>query len=320
MPATPAGQDPSLPGIVASMRRHLDRGDPLAGYPDRLAALAASGQGLRGYLTGSLDAVLRLPGDDGAPRFVVVDYKTNWLGAWGLYGAAEPDAPDARRRAGRVRRAGRARGGGRSAGPSEPDALTAWHYRPEALVAAMQSAHYPLAGAAVSRGAAPVPALAAARLRARKASGWSSLPVSARHVRSGHAVRGRGALRGLLLAAPARARRRGLGPVRPGRAVTTASKDGSLAGPVRRAAGPARAWPAAPVQRRGRAGRRRRAGRASASGASWQNPTSRCCWPPRWRCVRCGSGRCAWTLRRFATRSRWTWPSPRTSKPCRGRR
>ncbi|NKU87630.1 AAA family ATPase, partial [Rhodococcus hoagii] len=31
---------------------------------------------LRGYLTGSIDAVLRLSGPDG-PRFVIVDYKTN---------------------------------------------------------------------------------------------------------------------------------------------------------------------------------------------------------------------------------------------------
>ena len=58
---------PPCRASLRSMRRHLDRGDPLAGYPDRLAALAASGQGLRGYLTGSLDAVLRLPGDDGRP-------------------------------------------------------------------------------------------------------------------------------------------------------------------------------------------------------------------------------------------------------------
>ena len=34
------------------------------------------GQPLRGYLTGSLDVVLRLPG----PRYLVADYKTNWLG------------------------------------------------------------------------------------------------------------------------------------------------------------------------------------------------------------------------------------------------
>ena len=37
---------------------------------------ASAGQPLRGYLTGSIDAVLRLPG----PAFAVVDYKTNWLG------------------------------------------------------------------------------------------------------------------------------------------------------------------------------------------------------------------------------------------------
>ena len=34
------------------------------------------GQVLRGYLSGSIDVVLRVPGD----RFVVVDYKTNKLG------------------------------------------------------------------------------------------------------------------------------------------------------------------------------------------------------------------------------------------------
>jgi exodeoxyribonuclease V beta subunit len=35
---------------------------------------------LRGFLTGSIDAVLRVPG----PRFVVVDYKTNRLGTGDL--------------------------------------------------------------------------------------------------------------------------------------------------------------------------------------------------------------------------------------------
>ena len=36
-------------------------------------------QSLRGYLTGSIDVVLRLD-VDGAQRFLTVDYKTNWLG------------------------------------------------------------------------------------------------------------------------------------------------------------------------------------------------------------------------------------------------
>ena len=62
---------------------------------------------LRGYLTGSLDLVIRTRAGPGADRFLVVDYKTNRL----------------------------------AAGDEE---LTAWHYRPEALAAEMQRAHYPL--------------------------------------------------------------------------------------------------------------------------------------------------------------------------------
>ena len=49
--------------------------DPLASYADRLTSKALGGQPLKGYLSGSVDAVLRI-GD----RYVVVDYKTNWLG------------------------------------------------------------------------------------------------------------------------------------------------------------------------------------------------------------------------------------------------
>jgi exodeoxyribonuclease V beta subunit len=91
--------------IARVLREHLPDGDPLAGYADRL-----SDEGLRqsvhGYLTGSLDLVLRLP-HAGAPRFAVIDYKTNWL-----------------------------------AGPEEP--LTLWHHRPEALVDEMLRRHYAL--------------------------------------------------------------------------------------------------------------------------------------------------------------------------------
>ena len=72
------------------------------GYADRLRDERLQ-RDLRGYLTGSIDAVLRLPGG----RFAIVDYKTNRLG-----------------------------------GPDEP--LTAWHYRPAALDAAMQDSHYGL--------------------------------------------------------------------------------------------------------------------------------------------------------------------------------
>jgi len=96
----------TLAAIAAAWREHLPDDDPLAGYAERLndPALRSS---VRGYLTGSLDVVVRLTGDAAAPRFVVLDYKTNWLG-----------------------------------GPDER--LTAWHHRPSALGAEMQHRHYGL--------------------------------------------------------------------------------------------------------------------------------------------------------------------------------
>ncbi|WP_308257732.1 UvrD-helicase domain-containing protein [Pseudonocardia lacus] len=99
------GTPVALDALVPLLRRHLPADDPLRDYPDALAELPD--QRLRGYLTGSIDAVLRLPGD----RFAIVDYKTNWLG---------PVGPD-----------GRA-------------PLTAGHYRPPRLAEAMIAAHYPL--------------------------------------------------------------------------------------------------------------------------------------------------------------------------------
>ena len=93
-----------LGDVAPLMRRHLPRTDPMYGYADRLASPEMSWQLLRGYLTGSLDAVLRLPG----PSYVIADYKTNWLGG----DDAEP--------------------------------LSAWHYRPAALQQAMTHSDYPL--------------------------------------------------------------------------------------------------------------------------------------------------------------------------------
>ncbi len=57
------------------LRAQLAKDDPMASYADRLTGPALGGQPLKGYLSGSVDAVLRV-GD----RYVVVDYKTNWLG------------------------------------------------------------------------------------------------------------------------------------------------------------------------------------------------------------------------------------------------
>nr|MDQ3643687.1 exodeoxyribonuclease V [Actinomycetota bacterium] len=55
---------------------HVPAGDPLSGYAERLRDPALRTE-LRGYLSGSLDLVLRISGH----RYAVVDYKTNWLGA-----------------------------------------------------------------------------------------------------------------------------------------------------------------------------------------------------------------------------------------------
>jgi exodeoxyribonuclease V beta subunit len=100
------GDDPSgrltLSAIAEVLRSELDPRDPMYEYATRLEdpALRAS---VRGFLTGSIDLVLRLAG----PRFAVVDFKTNWLGA-----------PD--------------------------DVLTLGHYRAAALAAEMNRAQYGL--------------------------------------------------------------------------------------------------------------------------------------------------------------------------------
>jgi exodeoxyribonuclease V beta subunit len=73
------GDDPSgqltLRAVAAALRTHLPGDDPLAGYAARLEDPALR-SAVRGFLTGSIDLVARLPG----PRFAIVDYKTNWLG------------------------------------------------------------------------------------------------------------------------------------------------------------------------------------------------------------------------------------------------
>jgi len=110
------GDGPPLAGNVTLANlglligRHLAPHDPLAAYPDRLQAPPLGAQPLRGYLAGSIDAVLRAPSERGT-RYVIVDYKTNWLGG---------------------------------AGPTGPAPLTALDYHPVAVAQAMMAAHYPL--------------------------------------------------------------------------------------------------------------------------------------------------------------------------------
>lgn len=70
----------TLADVGRLLAEHLPADDPLASYAQRLCDGALGVQSLKGYLTGSLDVVLRVDG-----RYLVVDYKTNWLG--------EPDRP-----------------------------------------------------------------------------------------------------------------------------------------------------------------------------------------------------------------------------------
>jgi exodeoxyribonuclease V beta subunit len=70
-----AAPDIRLTDVGTLLREHLPNDDPLASYAGRLTGAALGGQPLKGYLSGSVDAVLRI-----GERYVVVDYKTNWLG------------------------------------------------------------------------------------------------------------------------------------------------------------------------------------------------------------------------------------------------
>ncbi len=98
------GTPATVVDLAHLLRRHLPPDDVFAPYADQLAALGP--ERLQGYLTGSIDAVLRR-GRGADARYLVVDYKTNRL------------AP-------------------------VTESLTLWHYRPAALVEAMMRSHYPL--------------------------------------------------------------------------------------------------------------------------------------------------------------------------------
>ena len=105
-----------LGGASSSQRRRvadlarlfdsLDPSDPLQAYGRLLGESAAADQVLAGFLTGSIDVVAQVPGAE--PRYLVFDYKTNRV----------------------------------PAAPGQP--LTAGHYSPAAMTAAMSEAHYPL--------------------------------------------------------------------------------------------------------------------------------------------------------------------------------
>ncbi len=66
-----------LRDVAPLLRKHLNEDDPVRAWADALANPLLGEQDLRGYLTGSVDVVLRVDG-----RYLVVDYKTNWLGTF----------------------------------------------------------------------------------------------------------------------------------------------------------------------------------------------------------------------------------------------
>jgi exodeoxyribonuclease V beta subunit len=69
-----------LRDLATLLRAHLSASDPLAPFAELLDDPVLGDSALKGYLGGSIDAVLRIGG-----RYLVVDYKTNRLGS--------PDAP-----------------------------------------------------------------------------------------------------------------------------------------------------------------------------------------------------------------------------------
>jgi exodeoxyribonuclease V beta subunit len=80
--------------LAPLLRAELPRDDPLLPYAELVADPALTDTALTGYLTGSIDAVLRVDG-----HYVVVDYKTNRLGvpdtpltAWDYRGTALAEA------------------------------------------------------------------------------------------------------------------------------------------------------------------------------------------------------------------------------------
>ncbi|GAA4673271.1 UvrD-helicase domain-containing protein [Gordonia humi] len=73
MPLASTGGGFGLDQVGDLLAEHLPTDDPLADYADRVRTVSADR--FRGFLTGSIDSVLRTP--DG--RYTVVDYKTNRL-------------------------------------------------------------------------------------------------------------------------------------------------------------------------------------------------------------------------------------------------
>jgi exodeoxyribonuclease V beta subunit len=102
----PASQAVVAGRLASLIADHLNDGDPLLPWTRRLA-VAGDELELGGFMVGSIDGLFRIRNGSGDPKYVVVDYKTNWLGTYG-------------------------------------DTLRIDHYSPDRLVTAMAHHHYPL--------------------------------------------------------------------------------------------------------------------------------------------------------------------------------
>lgn len=76
----PGHRPATLADVADLLAAYLDPTDPLAAYPEALRTPGLGGETLHGFLTGSIDALLRISGPTGEPRYLVVDYKTNRIG------------------------------------------------------------------------------------------------------------------------------------------------------------------------------------------------------------------------------------------------
>jgi exodeoxyribonuclease V beta subunit len=84
----------TVAAIAELLRAHLPADDPLRGYADALTTAGMGGE-LRGFLTGSIDLVLRVSDAEAQPRYLVADHKSNRLGTHGQPLTAGDYAPDA---------------------------------------------------------------------------------------------------------------------------------------------------------------------------------------------------------------------------------
>jgi hypothetical protein len=229
-------------------RPHLPADDPSPATTSTCCGPELAAE-VRGYLSGSIDVVLRTGTEPGRGRYVVVDHKSNWLGVPG-------------------------------------EELSAWHYRPAALRDAMVKAHYPLQALLYAVALHRYLRWRPARLRPGRPPGRRALPVPAGHDRRRRA-RVDGQPCGVFVAAAGRAGDRPVRRPRPGcgRDGMSVLDRSTSRSPTRPPGGSARS-PTPPCSRRPTCTwpdpRSPRGTRTAPTASSWPSPS-------RSRCAPCAS-------------------------------